>query len=379
MNTTPNRKEITEGDAASALNDIDDNPLDALNYIVHYMFAQLGTTSINDPSLFQQMSTKRGINIFGEPAVQALLKEFVQFSDLNVFKGIDPETLTKEQKREALRTLSTIKLKRSKELKGRVVADGRPQRLKYDKSQRSSATYHQDTIMMSLLIDAMEKRCVGTGDVPGTYLHAYIKDFNIIRFEGKMIDIICKINPEFDNLVVIENGKKVLYLRLNKALYGCVVSSLLWYELFSKTLKQMGFEINPYDMCVANKMVNGKQCTIVGYVDDLKVSHEDKGVLNDVLSKIADTFEKLDSKIGNKQTYLVMEVEFNGDRTVSIQMEDYIKEVIATFDQQSHVTSATSTPALQNLFMVDTMSPHLDDKRSEVFHHCVAKLLYVSK
>ena len=321
MNTTPNRKEITEGDAASALNDIDDNPLDALNYIVHYMFAQLGTTSINEPSLFQQLSAKRGINIFGEPAVQALLKEFVQFSDLNVFKGIDPETLTKEQKREALRGLSTIKLKRSKELKGRVVVDGRPQRLKYDKSQRSSATYHQDTIMMSLLIDAMEKRCVGTGDVPGTYLHAYIKDFNIIRFEGKMIDIICKINPEFDNLVVIENGKKVLYLRLNKALYGCVVSSLVWYELFSKTLKQMGFEINPCDMCVANKMVNGKQCPIVWYVDGLKVSHEDEGVVNDIISKIADTFEKLDSKIGNKQTYLVMEVEFNGDRTVSIQME----------------------------------------------------------
>ena len=177
MNTTPNRKEITEGDAASALNDIDDNPLDALNYIVHYMFAQLGTTSINEPSLFQQLSAKRGINIFGEPAVQALLKEFVQFSDLNVFKGIDPETLTKEQKREALRGLSTIKLKRSKELKGRVVTDDGPQRLKYDKSQQSSSTCHQDIIMMSLLIDAMEKRCVGTGDVPGVYLHAHIKDF----------------------------------------------------------------------------------------------------------------------------------------------------------------------------------------------------------
>ena len=83
----------------------------------------------------------------------------------------------------------------------------------------------------------------------------------------------------------------------------------------------MGFEINPCDMCVANKMVNGKQCPIVWYVDGLKVSHEDEGVVNDIISKIADTFEKLDSKIGNKQTYLVMEVEFNGDRTVSIQME----------------------------------------------------------
>ena len=130
-----------------------------------------------------------------------------------------------------------------------------------------------------------------------------------------------RLTLKIANNTRIENGKRVLYLRLNKASYGYVVSSLLWYEIFSKTLKQMGFEINPCDMCVANKMVNGKQCPIVWYVDGLKVSHEDEGVVNDIISKIADTFEKLDSKIGNKQTYLVMEVEFNGDRTVSIQME----------------------------------------------------------
>ena len=61
----------------------------------------------------------------------------------------------------------------------------------------------------------------------------------------------------------MENNKKILYLRLLKALYGCVKSALLWYELFSTTLKDMGFVLNPYDECVANKMVNGKQCTIV--------------------------------------------------------------------------------------------------------------------
>ena len=86
MNIPPNRKEFTEDDAASALNDVDDNPSDALNYIVYYMFAQLGRTSIKDPSLFQKLNAKRAINIFGEPAVQLLLQEFLQFNDLNVLK-----------------------------------------------------------------------------------------------------------------------------------------------------------------------------------------------------------------------------------------------------------------------------------------------------
>ena len=35
----------------------------------------------------------------------------------------------------------------------------------------------------------------------------------------------------------------------------------------------MGFVVNPYDPCVANKMVNGSQMTVTWHVDDLKLSH----------------------------------------------------------------------------------------------------------
>ena len=45
----------------------------------------------------------------------------------------------------------------------------------------------------------------------------------------------------------------------------------------------MGFELNPYDMCVANAMINGKQCTIVWYVDDNKISHVDPNVVTDII------------------------------------------------------------------------------------------------
>jgi hypothetical protein len=37
--------------------------------------------------------------------------------------------------------------------------------------------------------------------------------------------------------------------------------------------KEFGFVFNEYDPCVANKMVNGTQMTVVFHVDDLKVSH----------------------------------------------------------------------------------------------------------
>jgi len=50
----------------------------------------------------------------------------------------------------------------------------------------------------------------------------------------------------------------------------------------------MGFQQNPYDECVYNKRINGKICTIVWHVDDLKISHiEDKTV-----TKVFDSLQK---------------------------------------------------------------------------------------
>ena len=42
----------------------------------------------------------------------------------------------------------------------------------------------------------------------------------------------------------------------------------------------MGFKLNPYDLCVANKMVNGRQLTVGWYVDDVKMSHKEDEVLD---------------------------------------------------------------------------------------------------
>ena len=63
----------------------------------------------------------------------------------------------------------------------------------------------------------------------------------------------------------------MIYIRLLKALYGTLKAALLFWENLSETLQEWGFNINPYDWCVANKMINGKQCTIGWHVDDLKI------------------------------------------------------------------------------------------------------------
>jgi len=57
------------------------------------------------------------------------------------------------------------------------------------------------------------------------------------------------------------------------AIYGTMVVSLLYYHKFTKSLTLIHFEMNPYDPCIANKMVDGKQMTICYHMDDCKLSH----------------------------------------------------------------------------------------------------------
>ena len=99
-----------------------------------------------------------------------------------------------------------------------------------------------------------------------------------------MVEALLKIKPElYRKYVILNNGKKFLYIKLRKVLYGLLNSGLLFWKDLSSLLIKNGFEVNPYNACVANKVIEGSQCTIVWYVDDLKISHKSKRVVHDVL------------------------------------------------------------------------------------------------
>jgi len=49
----------------------------------------------------------------------------------------------------------------------------------------------------------------------------------------------------------------MLYVQLKKALYGTLQAALLFWMLFSSTLRS--FKINKYNQCVPNKIIKGKK------------------------------------------------------------------------------------------------------------------------
>ena len=138
-----------------------------------------------------------------------------------------------------------------------------------------------------MAIDAYEGRDVAIVDVLGAYLHTDMPQPQgktvLLKLKGDFEDIMCSVNKEFTPHVVYEGKTKVLYMEILWAIYGCLESTMLSYNLYVTTLKGMGFELNPYDLYVANKIINGKQCTIVWYVDDNKISHEDPAIVDTII------------------------------------------------------------------------------------------------
>ena len=131
-----------------------------------------------------------------------------------------------------------------------------------------SPTIQLESLIMLLLIDAKEGRDVAISDVVGAYLLAEMKNHVIMKLTGNDVDVMCTTNKKYKKCVTLEKGKKVIYLNLLRALYGCIQSTLLWYNTFANKLSENGFILNIHDPSVANKTINGSQCMICWYVDD---------------------------------------------------------------------------------------------------------------
>jgi hypothetical protein len=204
----------------------------------------------------------------------------------------------------------------------------------------------------------------------------------IMKITGVLVDLLVKMSPEtYSRFVVYEKGKKVLYVQVIKALYGMLVASLLWYRKFKKDLEGIGFEFNPYDPCVANREVNGKQHTVRFHVDDLKSSHVDPKVNDEFYKWLNDmygTYGEVKSVRGDKHDYLGMTFDFSEKGKVKIDMADYIEGMIDEFPMELNENDTAPTPAADDLFN-EGNGKKLDKERKEIFHTFVAKGLFACK
>jgi hypothetical protein len=164
-------------------------------------------------------------------------------------------------------------------------------------------------------------------------------------------------------------------------------AALLCYQRFVTDMQSIGFEINPCDPCVANKIVKKKQLTIVWHVHDLKVSHVMTPVVTKLMDWLKSTYERLfDDGSGAMQVsrgkvleHLGMTLDFAVPGEVKITMIPHVKEIIKLFAEHDKSLSHANTPAAEHLFKVNEDAVRLDEREATIFHNFVAKCLFLTK
>jgi hypothetical protein len=140
----------------------------------------------------------------------------------------------------------------------------------------------------------------------------------------------------YNDYVINEGKHKILFVRMLRALYRMLLSSILYYKKFRKDIEAIGFKVNPYDICVANRTVNGKQQTLTWHVDDLKSSHVNPKVNDDFAEWCKITYGSDDlghvlAVRGKIHDYLAMILDFTQDGALKIDMKYYIQGMLEEF------------------------------------------------
>ena len=325
-----------------------------------------------------------GLKLFGEKADATVNKELCQIHNMEKNKPEDLHMITYEDRKKTLASLLFVTEKRNGDIKARKVAERSKQRsyTEYHTSDGSSSTVATASIFLAGVVDAKEGREVAILDITNTILHAENDERILMLLRGKLSKIMTKIDPSLYRKYVSfsQKGVPMLYVHLSKALYGMLREALLlFYKQLRSDLEEVGFEVKPYNPCIASKMSNGKQMTVCWHVYDLKVSHVDNLAVTALALKLAKLYgQKTMISRGKVHDYLGMEMNFGTDPgTIIISMSKYLQKIIEEFPETLRGTKAS--PARDNLFDIreDKDRKLLPEEQASQFHRTVAQLLFL--
>ena len=91
-----------------------------------------------------------------------------------------------------------------------------------------------------------------------------------MKVTGVLVDMILELDSEtYSKHEVFENGNKLIYVVVLRAIYGMLVAELLFYKKFCGDLENIGFEFNPYDTYAAARIKVCDQHTVILHVGEV--------------------------------------------------------------------------------------------------------------
>jgi Reverse transcriptase (RNA-dependent DNA polymerase) len=325
------------------------------------------------------ITVREAIRTRGEEAERVIMKELSQMVNKRVWTPIDGKKLTADERRAMIRSSMFLKEKylatgEFEKLKARLVAGGDQQdKDMYD--DLSAPTVSTSAVFTVLSIAAHEGRKASVVDIGGAFLNAEMKTGVPVhmRLDRAMSELMIRLQPTYKRF---QDAKGCIVVLLNRALYGCVESAALWYDNLRETMTSMGYERNPHDICVFNKM-SGKavQCTVTVHVDDLLITSVDEDMITDLSEGLRRRYGEITKTSGTVLNYLGMVLDFSHPGEVRVSMKGFVEDMLLS----SGITGRARTPATEGLFEVRNDAVLCGEVKRKEFHSLVAKLLYLAK
>jgi hypothetical protein len=319
----------------------------------------------------------RAISQFGGKAVESLHKELTGLHKKQVFHQVLLRNLSDTQRRSIIRSKMFLKEKffpsgLFDKLKSRLVAGGDMQdRSDYVEDETSSPTVSLSSVYLVASVAAREKRKVGTADIGTAYLNAAIAKAVYMKIDKRLAQMLVELFP--DSYSLDKDG--CIYVKLDKALYGCVESAKLWYDEVSSALLAMGFVRNPHDICVFNIDRNGHQMTVCLYVDDLLMTSVDEADIEWLVGELRKKYDTVTLNIGDVHSYLGQTFDFGVPGEVSVSMDGYIRDILDASDVKGY----KATPAGLDLYDIDESLEACESSGQDNFRSLVMRLMFLAQ
>jgi hypothetical protein len=132
-------------------------------------------------------------------------------------------------------------------------------------------------VFITTVVYAYDGRAVACFNIPGNFVHADSDEDITMFLKGRLAELMVQVAPNLYRKYISVDRKvmAILYIKMQKAIYGLIRSALHFYKKLVANVESIGIKLNPYRPCEVNKVVNGTQMMVCWHVDDLKVSHVD--------------------------------------------------------------------------------------------------------
>jgi len=203
---------------------------------IHRVVCIMCTTSEEELAvmayILTQYNLKPGLRKFGIRGEKAALKEMSQLHIMDTWTPMDAGKLSREQRMRALSSLLFLKEKHTGDIKGRACINGVPQRAYISREDAASPTVSTESTFITATIAAKERRKVRCFDVPSAFVNTNVDEDIIMVLKGELASLMTQIAPEVYRkyVTVDKKGTPVLYVKLQKALYGLMRASILFYR-----------------------------------------------------------------------------------------------------------------------------------------------------